>query len=141
FSVSMRGLITPSMLAGQCQRLFPLKRFLGGSVAVAALVWVASLPASNAIFTVSNTNDSGPGSLRQAILDANATNGPNTIAFQIQAPSGLTITPLSALPPISVPVLIDGRTQPGFSNQPIVEINGSAAGNNAGFRLLAGSST
>jgi hypothetical protein len=35
-------------------------------------------------FLVSNTDDSGPGSLRQAILDANAaTGGTSTIDFKI----------------------------------------------------------
>lgn len=34
-------------------------------------------------FTVTNTQDSGPGSLRQAIFDLNATPGPNSIAFNI----------------------------------------------------------
>ena len=38
-----------------------------------------------AIFTVTNTNDSGPGSLRQAILDANASAGADTITFAIGA--------------------------------------------------------
>src|SRR5256885_1257246 len=119
-----------------CPAQFQWARTILGLLGLyAALGQSTSVEASNALFVVTNPNDSGLGSLRQAILDSNATNGPNTIAFQIQAPSGLTITPLSALPPISVPVLIDGRTQPGFSNQPIVEINGSAAGNNAGFRL------
>ena len=34
-------------------------------------------------FTVTSTADSGAGSLRQAILDANATPGADTIAFNI----------------------------------------------------------
>ncbi len=34
-------------------------------------------------YVVTNTNDSGPGSLRQAILDANNTPGSNTISFNI----------------------------------------------------------
>src|SRR5262249_16678016 len=58
------------------------------------------------------------GSLRLAILDAN--NAPGTpITFNI-ATGPLVITPLSPLPPITVPVTIDGTTQPG------VTINGSA---------------
>jgi len=36
-------------------------------------------------FTVTNTNDSGAGSLRQAILDANALGGVDTIVFNIAA--------------------------------------------------------
>ena len=36
-----------------------------------------------ATFTVTTTADSGPGSLRQAILDANASPGADTIVFNI----------------------------------------------------------
>ena len=39
--------------------------------------------AAAATFTVININDSGAGSLRQAILDANANPGPDTIDFAI----------------------------------------------------------
>src|SRR5262249_2377256 len=68
----------------------------------------ASVEASTALLADSNPNDSGPGSLRQAILDSNATNGRNTIIFQIPSPSCFTMTPLTAFPPISLPVFIDG---------------------------------
>jgi len=61
-------------------------------------------------------------SLHQAILDANANPGADVINFNIG--SGLqTISPTSTLPDISDPVLIDGRTQPGFSGTPLIEIN------------------
>jgi len=36
-----------------------------------------------AVHTVTNTDDSGPGSLRQTILDANANPGADTIAFDM----------------------------------------------------------
>jgi hypothetical protein len=62
---------------------------------------------------VTNTNDSGPGSLRQAILDANASSGSDTIAFNIPGVGPHTLQPSSALPHITDPVLIDGYTQPG----------------------------
>src|SRR5207247_462007 len=64
-------------------------------------------------------NDAGEGSLRQAILDANATNGLDTITFAIDTnlpPAVHTITPASALPAIADPVTIDGYTQPGSSS-------------------------
>src|SRR6266542_7047742 len=92
-------------------------------------------------FTVINTNDSGPGSLRQAILGANATSGLDTIAFSIG--SGLqTIAPLSALPTITDPVIIDGTTQPGYAGAPLIELNGANAGSGAdGLSITAGNST
>src|SRR5438477_10239894 len=42
-----------------------------------------SSPLTAMTFTVVNTNDSGAGSLRQAILDANANPGTNLITFSI----------------------------------------------------------
>ena len=68
-----------------------------------------------ATFTVVNTNDSGAGSLRQAILDANANPGLDTIAFDIPGSGVHTITPATNLPTITDPVFIDGYTQPGAS--------------------------
>jgi hypothetical protein len=68
-----------------------------------------------ATFTVINTNDSGAGSLRQAILDANATSGADTIAFNIPGTGVKTITPTSPLPAVTESVVIDGYSQPGSS--------------------------
>jgi titin len=99
-------------------------------------------PVRAATFTVSNVDDSGTGSLRQAILDANANPGVDTIAFAIQGTGPFSITPLSALPPITDPVIIDGTSQPGYTAKPLVEINGSDISTNAdGLLIEAGSST
>lgn len=70
-----------------------------------------------ATFTVTNTNDAGPGSLRQAILDANGDPGADTIAFNIPGPGLHTIRLLSALPALTdnSGVTIDGYAQPGSS--------------------------
>jgi hypothetical protein len=68
-----------------------------------------------ATFTVTNIADTGAGSLRQAILDANANVGLDTIAFNISGAGVHTITPATALDPITSPTLIDGYTQPGSS--------------------------
>jgi len=93
-----------------------------------------------------NTNDSGAGSLRQAILDANANAGPDTIAFDIPGAGVHTITPLSALPPVSETVTIDGYTQPGSSvnTDPIatnavilIEIDGSSAAPANGIQFVS----
>ncbi|HEY1376699.1 MAG TPA: choice-of-anchor Q domain-containing protein, partial [Gemmataceae bacterium] len=60
-------------------------------------------------FTVTNPNDAGPGSLRQAILDANASPGADAIGFDPAAfGSAQTISLLTALPTISDSVSITG---------------------------------
>ncbi len=64
------------------------------------------MTAAGASFSVTNTNDSGPGSLRQAIMDANANPGADNIIFNIPQPGPYTITPASALPTITDPVTI-----------------------------------
>ena len=64
-----------------------------------------------AIFTVTNTADSGAGSLRQAILDANAAGGPDDIHFAIAGAGPHAIAPATVLPTISSPVTIDGTTR------------------------------
>lgn len=66
------------------------------------------------VFTVTTTADSGAGSLRQAINDANDhTNvgGPDSIVFNIRGTGVQTISPLLPLPAITDPVNIDGYTQ------------------------------
>jgi CSLREA domain-containing protein len=101
-------------------------------------------------FTVINTNDSGPGSLRQAILNANAVPGLNTIDFAIPGAGVHTIALTAALPTITDPVVIDGTTQPGFdpnNPKPVIVLNGSGAGPDVneqpanGLRLGGGNTT
>ncbi len=105
--------------------------------------FVAFLVASRAAtFTVTTTNDSGAGSFRQAILDANAAAGMDTISFNI-SPSGTnTISLLTALPVITNSVVIDGTTQPGYLGSPIVELNGlSAPAATDGIKITVGNCT
>ena len=82
-------------------------------IAAALALLAESLRA--ATFTVTNIDDSGAGSLRQAILDANAAAGADTIAFNIVGSGVHTIVPATGLPVITSPVTIDGYTQPGSS--------------------------
>lgn len=89
-------------------------------------------------FIVNTTADSGAGSLRQAILDADGSPGSNTITFQISGTAPFTITPLSALPSVAQPTLIDGTTQSGFAGTPVIELNGTSAGSGSpGLQLFS----
>jgi len=98
-----------------------------------------------ATFAVINTLDSGAGSLRQAILDANGTAGTDTIIFTIPAVGLQTISPLTALPNITEAVIIDGYSQPGSSANSLalgdnavinIEINGTNVSNGTGLNFL-----
>lgn len=74
--------------------------------------------AASATFTVTNINDSGAGSFRQAIIDANTNSNAgdmDLINFNIAGSGVHTISPSSALPSISEKVTIDGYSQPGAS--------------------------
>ena len=97
-----------------------------------------------------------PGSLRQAILDANTSpnvGGADSIVFNIPGTGVHSILPLSSLPIVTDPVSIDGYSQPGTSlntNGPglrdnallKIELDGSLAGiAAAGLLVTAGNST
>src|SRR5450432_4596952 len=104
---------------------------------------LAALVASRlgaATFPVTNTADSGPGSLRQAILSANANPGLDTISFAIPGSFLHTIAPTSALPQITDPVAIDGTSQPGYAaDAPVIELSGASAGTGVdGLHVSAG---
>ena len=103
--------------------------------------------ASAATYTVNATADTDDGvcnvancTLREAIHAANASAGTDTIRFVIGT-GQKSIVPLSALPTITDPVLIDGTTQPGYAGTPIIELDGSSAGTGAnGLYITAGAS-
>ncbi len=80
---------------------------------------------TDGVFVVDTTADSGPGSLRQAILGANTVPGLTvTIEFAIPGIGMRTIAPASPLPAITSPVVIDGTTQPGYAGAPLIAIVG-----------------
>jgi hypothetical protein len=98
-------------------------------------------------FTVTTTADDGPGSLRQAIVNANASSDQHTITFSIPGPAPQTIQLLSPLPSITAQYLtIDGLTLPATEAgnnlaraAPVVELDGSQAGAGAdGLTVDAG---
>jgi hypothetical protein len=86
---------------------------------------------------VSSTEDSGPGSLRQAILEANERPGAEVISFNFSGSGVQTINLSSPLPTITDAVTIDGYSQPGASPNTLpvgnnavllIELNGAFAG-------------
>jgi len=99
-----------------------------------------------ATFTVTNTADSGGGSLRDAIMLANTSRGTDTIAFAIPTSDShfvdanangtfntgdyWSIAPATALPTIKQTVILDGWSQPGpaDNSRPVIELNGTGAG-------------
>ena len=87
--------------------------------ATAWTVWGLPHTAHAATFMVTNTNDTGPGSLRQAILDANATTGSQIINFNIPGAGPHVISPVTELPPLGTGtntnngITLDGCSQPG----------------------------
>jgi len=84
---------------------------------------------------VTSTADSGAGTLRQAITDANADTCNGSIVFNIGGGgSAATITPDTNLPAITSSVSIDATTQGGW-----VELSGaSVASSGKGFEITAG---
>jgi hypothetical protein len=106
---------------------------------VAASLAIAS-PAAAATITVTSTADSGPGTLHQALLDSNASVGVlDTIAFNIAGNGVHRITVSTDLPAATDPVVIDGTTQPGYVDSPIIELTESTP--TQGLRITAGGST
>ena len=93
------------------------------TVVFAAFLATAAARANT--YTVTSAGDSGAGTLRQAILDANANGGADTIGFNIAGSGVHTITPATPLPPITDAVTIDGYTQAGAAanTQPTGALN------------------
>jgi hypothetical protein len=84
--------------------------------ALALTLFIGSAGVARAdVFTVVNTNDAGAGSLRQAILDANANTGPDGIFFEIPGDQLHVITPQSELPILTGQTAVSGLTQEGSS--------------------------
>ncbi len=104
-------------------------------IRIIILLLTAPLCVRAATFTVINNNDSGPGSLRQAIQEANTNAGMNTINFGISGPP-YTIYLASSLPLITNSVIINGYNGSASQNSlpdddnatPNIEITSSYSG-------------
>ena len=91
------------------------KRSLPACAAGCVCLLIATISSPAATFTVTNINDTGPGTLRQAMLDADASLGPHRIEFAISGTGPFVIKPVSQLPTNREPVTIDGYTETGAS--------------------------
>ena len=83
---------------------------------IGVVLWILSAaPLAATTFIVTNTNDSGAGSLRAAVDAANTNPGLDTIHFNIAGAGVHTIVLATPLADITSPVQIQGFTQPGSS--------------------------
>ncbi len=80
-------------------------------------------------------------SLREAINAANKLPGANVINFDIPGTGVQTIKPVQDLPVINTPITIDGSSQPGFKNSPLIEISGAQTGGGSGLYIGASNCT
>lgn len=111
------------------------------------LIFSATLSATT--YIVTSDADSGPGTLRDAILLSNGSPGPDDIFFAIPGAGVQTISPATQLPPLTDGTNIDGTTQPGAScgaSPPstatlMIEIDGSLAGASHGLWLKSHANT
>lgn len=97
-----------------------------------------------AAFSVTTTADSGVGSLRQAIIDANALAGADTISFATLGTGTHTISLSSALPAITDSVVIDGWSALSYSSIdaiPDIIINGNSTTGADAFYVSASNVT
>jgi CSLREA domain-containing protein len=116
------------------------------------------IPVVTSTLVVNSTADADDGActvaaggctLREAIAAANMDQGLDKITFNIPGSGVQTISPTSALPDITGPVIIDGYTQPGASPNTLadgdnavltIELNGTNAGPVSGLVLEGGMS-
>ena len=134
----------PMPLLSATERVTATATLLSGSTFTDTSTF-ATAAAVNEIsnFIVTTTAATGPGSLEQGILDANADNTnttPYTVTFAITPGSApFTINPASGgLTSIARPVVLDATSQTGYAGSPIIVLNGTGV-SGSGLVLGTGS--
>ncbi|MEA2341863.1 MAG: hypothetical protein QOF63_32 [Thermoanaerobaculia bacterium] len=107
-------------------------KFIQSAVVVVCLSFAAAASADS--FSVTNTADSGPGSLRDAITRANATPGNDFVKFTVTG----VLTPATPYPTTVGNITIDSSAPPLIHAVPLVDIDASALSEPV-FRLSGGS--
>lgn len=128
-----------------------LSSFRRSFPALMVLSMVLASFAHSATYIVNSSANSGSGTLRQAIIDANTAPGPDVIEFNIPVTLlPATITLDSPLPPITSPVFINGYSQPGSSQNTLlagsnavlgIEVSGENLESGSGLVITAGNCT
>lgn len=117
----------------------------GNTSEFSACVEPSSVTLPPQTYVVLNTNDSGPGSLRQALLDVDLlpATGPDRIHFNIPGSGVQIIQPFTPLPTPAEPVIIDGSTQPGAGggSEILIQLDGSVLSYGSGLDLTSGGCT
>lgn len=123
-------------------------RLLATSILILGLALALTPPAQAATIVVNTTSDADDGvcnaahcTLREAINAANADPGsPDEITFNIPGVGLHTIQPNSPLPIITSNLLVlDGTTQPGFTDHPLIELDGSLVPSSPGLEVTGSS--
>jgi hypothetical protein len=129
--------------------VFSMSTAAAATVAVNSTTDVSDGNTSSISALIAAPGPDGVISLREAITAANNTSGTDTINFAIPGSGLQTIIPLTPLPTITDPVVIDGYTQPGSSPNSLavgdnsvhlIELNGNSAVCGA-LVITAGNST
>ncbi|HSH39385.1 MAG TPA: DUF4394 domain-containing protein [Chthoniobacterales bacterium] len=124
FDISGRsGTAYAALLTSESHQLCTIDLSTGGATVLGRIGAPETVPAESVValaaptasqLTVTTTADAGPGSLRQAILDANTSPGADRIVFNIPGAGVQRIEVGSnPLPAITGALTIDGYTQPG----------------------------
>jgi len=99
-------------------------------ISVLALICFAAGPLRAATFPVTSNNDAGAGSLRQAVLDANAAGGPDTISFAGNYTITLTTGQIVITDDLTITGTGDGGGVYNAGGATLTIVNSTISGNN-----------
>jgi len=126
------------MARPHCSRSLPSIGTWARFTALLLAILLATSPTgiqAQTTFVVNSTDDLDDGvcdathcSLREALTAAGVEAGELTIAFDIPGSGPYTIRPTSALPFLSGSTTVDGTTEPDFAGTPVIELDGTDAG-------------
>jgi parallel beta-helix repeat protein len=98
------------------------------TLALTAAAFLLPVTLFAATYTVTTTAKTGPGSLEAALTAAEASHAASTIVFNV--PGGPDTTHFfyvdNGYEPVTVPIIIDGTTQPNYRGYPVIRIYNAA---------------